>query len=96
MQNKLQELTDKLYNEGLSKGKEEGEALLAKAKAEAAEIVAAAKKEAAGIISKAENEANDFKTKVAGDVTMAPSQSIPATRKDIENLVLMKMTAGAT
>lgn len=24
MQNKLQELTDKLYNEGLSKGKEEG------------------------------------------------------------------------
>ena len=27
MQNKLQELTDKLYNEGLSKGKEEGEAL---------------------------------------------------------------------
>ena len=55
MQNKLQELTDKLYNEGLSKGKEEGEALLAKAKAEAAEIVAAAKKEAAGIISKAEN-----------------------------------------
>ena len=81
MQNKLQELTDKLYNEGLSKGKEEGEALLAKAKAEAAEIVAAAKKEAAGIISKAENEANDFKTKVAGDV---------------ENLVVMKMTAGAT
>ena len=96
MQNKLQELTDKLYNEGLSKGKEEGEALLAKAKAEAAEIVAAAKKEAAGIISKAENEANDFKTKVAGDVKMAASQSIQATRKDIENLVVMKMTAGAT
>ena len=32
MQNKLQELTDKLYNEGLSKGKQEGEELLAKAK----------------------------------------------------------------
>ena len=45
MQNKLQELTDKLYNEGLSKGKEEGEALLAKAKAEAAEIVAKKKKD---------------------------------------------------
>ena len=35
MQNKLQELTDKLYNEGLSKGKQEGEELLAKAKAQA-------------------------------------------------------------
>ena len=32
---KLQELTQKLYNEGLSKGKEEGEAILAKAQAEA-------------------------------------------------------------
>ena len=31
MQNKLQELTDKLYNEGLAKGKQEGEEILAKA-----------------------------------------------------------------
>ena len=30
MQNKLQELTDKLYNEGLSKGKQDGEELLQK------------------------------------------------------------------
>ena len=35
MQNKLQELTDKLYNEGLSKGKQEGEEILAKAKVQA-------------------------------------------------------------
>ena len=40
MQNKLQELTDKLYNEGLSKGKSEGEAILANAKAQAEEIIA--------------------------------------------------------
>ena len=39
MENKLQELTDKLYREGLSKGKEEGEALLAKAETKAAEII---------------------------------------------------------
>ena len=39
MQNKLQELTDKLYNEGLSKGKQEGEDILAKAKVQADEIV---------------------------------------------------------
>ncbi len=96
MQNKLQELTDKLYNEGLSKGKEEGEALLLKAKAEAADIVSAAKKEAADIIAKAESEAGDFKTKVAGDVKMAASQSIQATKKDIENLLVMKMSGAAT
>lgn len=92
MENKLQELTDKLYKEGLSKGKEEGEALLAKAGEQAAQIVAAARKEAEAIIRNAQKEAEDFKTKVEGDVKMAASQSIQATRKDIENLLVGKMT----
>lgn len=96
MENKLQELTDKLYNEGLSKGKAEGEVLLAKAKSDAAGIVAAAEKEAKEIIAKAEKQAADYKTKVAGDLKMAASQSIQATRKDIENLVVFKMTGAAT
>lgn len=96
MENKLQELTDKLYNEGLSKGKEEGEALLAKARKEAADIVAAAENEAKGIIAKAEKEAADYRTKVTGDLKMAASQSLQATRKDIENMLVLKMTGAAT
>lgn len=95
MENKLQELTDKLYNEGLSKGKAEGEALLEKAKKEAAETVAAAQKEAEAIRAKAEKEAADYKTKVTGDLKMAAVQSIQATKKDIENLVAGKMTDAA-
>ena len=35
MQDKLQELTDRLYKEGLNKGKEEAEKILEAAKAEA-------------------------------------------------------------
>ena len=96
MQNKLQELTDKLYNEGLSKGREEGEALLAKAKSQAADIVAEAEKKAAEIMSRAEKEAEAYKIKVAGDLKMAASQSVQATRKDIEDLVVFKMTCAAT
>lgn len=92
MDNKLQELTDKLYNEGLSKGKEEGEALLAKAKSQAGEIVAEAEKKAAAIIAQAEKEAEDLKTKVIGDLKMAGSQSIQATKNDIESLIVAKMT----
>ena len=34
MQDKLQQLTEKLYNEGLAKGKEEAQAMLAKAQEE--------------------------------------------------------------
>ena len=94
MQNKLQELTDKLYNEGLSKGKQEAEEILAKAKVQAEEIIAKAKAEAAAIVSSANKDAEDLKTKVQGDLKMAASQSLAATKKDIETLVVAQMTEG--
>ena len=56
MQNKLQELTDRLYAEGLSKGKQEGEELVQKAKAEAEQIVNQAKAEAARIVAEASKQ----------------------------------------
>ena len=92
MQNKLQELTDKLYNEGLSKGKQEGEELLAKAKVQAEEMVAKAQAEAAQIVAAAQKQADEIKSKVASDIKMASSQSLSATKKDIETLVVGKMT----
>ena len=92
MQNKLQELTDKLYNEGLSKGKQEGEELLAKAKVQAEEMVAKAEAEAAQIIAAAQKQADEIKSKVSSDIRMASSQSLAATRKDIETLIVGKMT----
>jgi V/A-type H+-transporting ATPase subunit E len=95
MQNKLQELTDKLYNEGLSKGKQEGEELLAKAKVQAEEIIAKAQAEAAQIVAAAQKQADEIKTKTASDVKMASAQSIAATKKDIETLVVGKMTDAA-
>ena len=85
---KLQQLTQKLYEEGLSKGKAEGQAILEKARAEAADIVAQAEAEAKKIMDKAEKDADDLRTKVEGDVKMAASQAIQATRSDIENLII--------
>jgi V/A-type H+-transporting ATPase subunit E len=95
MQNKLQELTDKLYNEGLSKGKQEGEELLAKAKVQADEIITKAQAEAERILAAAQKQAEEIKTKTASDVKMAASQSIAATKKDIETLIVGKMTGEA-
>ncbi len=92
MQNKLQELTDRLYNEGLSKGKQEGEELLAKAKMQAEEMVAKAQAEAAQIVAAAQKQADEIKSKVASDIRMASNQSLAATKKDIETLVVGKMT----
>ena len=47
-------------------------------------------------MTKAEKEAEAYKVKVAGDLKMAASQSVQATRKDIEDLVVFKMTGSAT
>lgn len=92
---KLQQLTDKLFNEGLSKGRQEGEALLEKAHAEAEEIIENARAEAAKIIASAGKEAEDLKTNVSGDVRMAAVESIQATKQDIENLIITKMSSEA-
>ena len=91
---KLQELTQKLYDEGLAMGKQDGEALLRKAEDEAQGIVKQAKEEAEAILAKARKEAEDFKVKVEGDVKMAAQQSVQATRTDIENLVIAKVVDG--
>ncbi len=88
MQNKLQELTDKLYQEGLSKGKEDGAKLLSEAQAQADDIIAKAKAEAQSIVEQAEKQAQDLKTKAASDIKMASSQALQATKKDIEDLLL--------
>ncbi|MBR6245871.1 MAG: hypothetical protein IKR15_00740 [Bacteroidales bacterium] len=88
---KLQELTDRLYNEGLSKGKAEGEAILAKAREDAAAMVDEARKKAEQIILKAEKDAEDLRTKAESDVRTASLQALQATRQDLESLVVAKI-----
>ena len=87
MQNKLQELTDKLYNEGLAKGKQDADNLLAKAREEAAKIVADAKEQAEKIIADAGKQAEDLKTRTEGDLKMASTQALAALRQQISNMV---------
>lgn len=87
---KLQELTQRLYEEGLAKGKEEGEALLAKATADADELVRKAHEQAEAILLEARREAADYRTRVEGDVKMAATETLQATRLEIERLVRAK------
>ena len=93
MSNKLQELTDRLYNEGLSRGREEGELLLANARKEADEILAAARREAESIVKDARENADKLRSKAESDIRMASEQSLQATRKDIEDLLLNSVCA---
>ena len=86
--NRLQELTDKLYNDGLSKGREEGARILEEARKQAEDIVSEARKQADDIVSEARRQADDYSQKVTSDLKMAAAQSLQATKKDIENLII--------
>lgn len=89
---KLQELTDKLYQEGLAKGQQEGAALLASAREEAATIVENACKEAENLLEAARRQAEDLRGKCESDIKMASAQALQATRNDIENTLVAQMT----
>ena len=96
MQNKLQELTDKLYNEGLSKGKKEAEDLKAAAVKESDRIIADARKEAEKIVADARKEAEELRTRVENDIRMASSQTISSVRQRIENIIIAKAVSADT
>ena len=93
MQDKLQELTDRLYNEGLSKGRQEADALVAKARAEAKEIIDKANVEAKAIVAEAEKKAADTRITVEGDLKMAATQTISALKQQVENMVVTEAVA---
>lgn len=90
MPNKLQELTDKLYQEGLSKGKEDALRMIEKAKAESATIIADAKKEGERIVAEAKKEAEELSAKINNDLKMASMQSISAIKQQVESSIITK------
>ena len=60
MENKIQELTDKIYREGVEKGNEEARKLVAQAQEEAKKIVEDARKEAEQIVADARKSADEL------------------------------------
>lgn len=88
MSNKLQELTERLYAEGLAKGQQQGEQILGEAKAKADAILADAKAQAEKIIADANAKAADLASKAASDVKTASAQALDVTKAAIQNAVL--------
>ncbi|MDR1896273.1 MAG: hypothetical protein LBR10_05735 [Prevotellaceae bacterium] len=88
MSNKLHELTEKLYNEGLSKGQQEAETILKQAKQEADKIVSEAKHKAADIESAAQKLAEETKANADAEIKLAGRQIINEIKQTVENLIL--------
>lgn len=90
MPDKLQELTDKLYQEGLLKGRQEAEEVSKKAEEQAAKIIADAKAQAEAIVADAEKNADEIKKRTANDVKMASAQTISTLKQQVEEAFLNK------
>ncbi len=87
MENKIQELTDKIYHEGVEKGNEEARKLIQKAQEEARQIVDNAKKEADSIIADARKSANELSENTKSELKLFAGQSVNALKSEIASLL---------
>lgn len=89
-ESKLQEITRKLYEEGLSKGKAEGERILAEAKAEAERCKAAAEAEVAAMRAKAAADIAKEKESTEAELKRSLRQMLASAKSDLEETLLQK------
>jgi len=87
MQNKLQELTKKIYQEGVEKGNSEARQILEKAKSEAASIIENSKKEAEAILTDAKKKAAELKSNTEADIKLSAKQAVNALKKQILDII---------
>jgi V/A-type H+/Na+-transporting ATPase subunit E len=92
MENRLQELTSKIYTEGISKANEEAEKIISEAKKEAEILRNSANKEAIQIVEKAAKEAQELKKNVESEVKLSARQAISTIKQQINELITAKST----
>lgn len=83
----LEELTNKLYTEGVEKGKAQAQQLMADAEKKAAEIIAKAEKKAADIEAKAASKAAELDKNTRSELKLYAEQSVNALRTEVTNLI---------
>lgn len=87
MENKIQELTDKIYREGVEKGNDEARKIIAKAEEEARLLVAEAQKKAEAIVAEADKKAEELKENTQSELKLFAGQAVNALKSEIANLV---------
>ena len=87
MTNKVQELTEKIYNEGIKKANTDAEKIIAEAKTEAAKIVQDAQKQREELLSKTEREITEIKKHSNSEMELAARQFLSHVKQQITNII---------
>ena len=87
MENKIQELTEKIYNEGVERGNAEAERIIAEAQAKAENILKEAQNGADDIIEKARRSADELKANTQSELKLYAAQALGALKSETASLV---------
>lgn len=87
MQTKLQELTEKIYREGVNKANEEAEKILSEARSEAAGIIAEAEKRAEAIIGTARAEEAELRKNSLNELQLSARQAMSDLKQRIAEMI---------
>ncbi len=87
MENKIQELTDKIYREGVEKGKEEAQRIINQAQEEARKILDEAQKEADSIKMAATKSAEEKAENMKSELKLFAGQAVNALKSEIATLL---------
>lgn len=87
MQSKLQELTEKLYKDGVSRANEDALQIIEKAKSEADEIIKNANKKAENIIEEAKKTTAEMAKNTESEIKLTSKQAISALKQTITDLL---------
>lgn len=91
MQDRLKNLTEKLYQEGVESGKKKADEIISEAEGKAKKIIENAQKEADSLKEKASNDADLNSKRVLSELKLAGQKSVSRIKQEISTLILEKM-----
>ena len=94
MNTTLQELTEKIYTEGVEKGNQEAAKIVAEANAKAEETITKAQKEAEQIVLAAQKKAEDIERNTKAELELFAKQALNALKTEVTDLICNKVVEG--
>jgi V/A-type H+/Na+-transporting ATPase subunit E len=91
MDSKLQELTEKIYREGVEKGEQQAQEIISAAEKQAVAIIDGARHEAKQIMIEAQKKADDLRQNMEADMRLAASQSMNSLKQQILDLITARV-----
>ncbi len=87
MENKIQELTEKIYAEGVEKGNAEAARLVEEAKAKAADILKEAQRQADAVIANAQKKAQELDANTRSEIKLYGAQAVGALKSEAAEII---------